>query len=366
MFRLLISGMMVVALCGIEVLADGPAERKPAVVVGKPVTLSETSPKRYVGSVETIRHVDVMPRVTGNLLKTHFTEGSIVKEGELLYELEDTTYRATVDALKAQKEQLEASLVYADAQFKRSKALRVNNVVAENAHDKAILDIDSAKANIKALEASLLDAENNLSYTRIHAPLTGRIGKSAFSEGNLITPQGGKLTDIVMIAPIYVRFSLSERIFRRDFGGSEGIKENGRVRIQLADNSIYGETARVTLIDNKINTTTNTISLWATFENKDHQLISGSFVTVLISSKNDKPFVAVAPSALVTEPDGSCVYVLDQGNKVSRREVVTGNISEGLQIIQQGLDGSERIIIDGTHKVQPGMTVIPVDAEPKK
>lgn len=146
----------------------------------------------------------------------------------------------------------------------------------------------------------------------------------------------------------------------------DGIKRKAVVRIQLADNTIYKETAKVTLINNKVSSSTNTITLWATFENKDHQLIPGSFVSVLVSAKADRKFCAIVPSALIMDNDGYQVYVLDKDNKATLRKVKTGGISNGKQIILEGLDGSERIIIEGTNKITPGMTVAPVSAEAVK
>ena len=362
--RSVISGMVAVLVSGTGfVYAQGRNAPPPTVVTDRVKMVSESAPRRYVGVVEPIRHVDIMPRITGNLLKLHFKEGEMVKKGELLYELEDTAYRAAVDGLEAQKELMEAALRYADAEFKRSSSLLKSRAVAVSAHDKALLDIDSAKANIKQISASLTDARNTLSYTRIHAPISGRIGKSAFTEGNLITPQGGKLTDIEMIAPIYVRFSLSERIFRRDFGGMDGIRKKAWIRIQLADGAVYPEKARITLIDNKVNSSTNTITLWGTFENRDGQLIPGSFVTVLVSAAEEKSYPAVLPSALIMSDSGCKVYVLDTDNKVHAKTVTPGTLSGGLQIIRNGLDGTERVLVDGTHKVQPGMTVTPIPAD---
>lgn len=343
--------------------AEGKGKTPPSVVVDTVKTVAEADPKRYVGAIESIQHVDIMPRVTGNLLKINFTEGAVVKKGTLLYELEDTTYKAAVDGLKAQKEALEATLRYAEKDFRRNSTLLKSKAVAVAAHDKSEQEIDSAKANLKQVHASLADAENTLSYTKIYAPISGRIGKSVFTEGNLITPTGGKLTDIEMIAPIYVRFSISERVFRCDFGGMNGIREKALVRIQLADNTIYGETAKVTLIDNKVNSTTNTITLWATFENKDLQLIPGSFVTVLVTAKAEKLQPAVIPSALIMDNDGYQVYVLDGDNKVEARRVRIGSVSKGLQIIPEGLKPGERIVSEGSNKVRPGMTVTPVPAE---
>ncbi len=362
-----LSGLAAIMLICCTAAADGETGTPPTVVVDTVKRVKEAAPKRYVGSIEPIKHVDIMPRVTGTLQKIHFTEGAMVEAGTLLYELEDTTYRAAVDALRAQREQLQASLKYADSEFRRNSTLLKSNAVAVATYDKAQMEIDAAQANLKQIEASLLDAENTLSYTKIYAPISGRIGKSAFTEGNLITPQGGKLTDIEMIAPIHVRFSLSERVFRRDFGGMEGIRDRAVIRLELADGTLYGESAGVSLIDNKINASTNTITVWAAFQNHDKQLIPGGFVTVLASAKAEKEFLAVLPSALIAEGDGFCVYALDNKNRVIRKTVQTGGVAlGGLQIILEGLDGSERIIVDGTHKTRPGSTVTPVAVETVK
>lgn len=367
MKKLMCKGL-IAALCGsLTTVLGGEPSAPPPVVYVAPVRLAaEAAPKRYAGAVESIEHVDIMPRITGTLFKVNFREGSLVKKGDLLYVLEDTTYRAAVDGLKAQKEQLEAALKFADSEYQRNHRLVVSRAVAVSAYDKAVLEIDSAKAKIKEIEASLLNAENNLSYTRIYAPIDGRIGINIYPAGNLITPSAGKMTDIVMVAPIYVRFSISERVFRQDFGGLEGIRQRAAVRVRLADNSVYPEVAHITLIDNKISSSSNTITLRATFENKDHQLIPGSFVTVLLSAKADKPFISVMPSALIAESDGYYVYVVDKDNKAVRRKVRTGPTAGGYQIILDGLHENERVIVDGTHKVQPGMTVSPVDAPAMK
>lgn len=336
----------------------------PVVLVGKTARVEELQAKRYIGMVESIRHVDIVPRVTGNLQKIHFIEGGIVKQGDLLYELEDTTYRAKVDALRAQKEQLEAALTLADLEFKRSSRLLESNAVAVSAHDKAKFDIDSAGARISEISAMLADAENTLSYTKITAPLGGRISKSTWTEGNLITPGTGKLCDIEMTAPIYVKFSLSEPVFRSELGGMDSAKKNARIRILLADGSPYAETAKITLIDNKVNAATDSITLWASFANADGQLIPGSYVTVLVSVRPEKPYVAIVPSALVAEETGSFVYVVGDGNVAEKRAVtVGGGADNGLIVITGGLSGDETIVIEGTHKVIPGKPVTSAASE---
>lgn len=339
-------------------------QRMPSVTVGHPGRAGEAMPKAYVGAVESIGHVDLMPRVTGTLKHVHFTEGSMVTKDQLLFELEDTTYRTAADALEAQIVQQKAALALAEKEFKRSQDLR--DVNAQSSFDKALAEIQGAQARLRQLEASLEDAKNTLSYTKIYAPLTGRIGKNTYSEGNLITPAGGKLNDIGQTAPIYVRFSISERVFRRDLGGSDGIREKAAVRLRLADGTLYGETGKVTLIDNKINSTTNTITLWAVFANADGKLLPGGFVTTLVSEKAEKQFVTIVPSALITTENGYCVYLLDSKNCVQERAIRTGGLADGMQIVLSGLDGSERLIVNGMHKVKPGMTAEPYDENGQK
>lgn len=340
----------------ITATASAQQRENPLVTVEKVTVTENEIPRKYAGKVESVESTDIMPRVTGTLLKTLFTEGSFVKKGTLLYELEDTTYAARVESLRAQKESLLAALVYADLEFKRSDKLRRSEAASKAAFDKASFEIKSAKARLKDIEASLKDAENTLSYTKIYAPIDGIIGKSIYSNGNLITPQIGKLTNITGIAPIYVRFSISEVVFRRDFGGLNGIKKNTHVKLLLADKKIAKESVSVAWVDNKIHTSTNTITLWAKFENKYNELIPGGFVTVLLYSKNVQKKPAIRPTALIVNRGSYSVYIIGKDGAVMERSVKIGRTTpDGFQIIDEGLSGDELIIVEGTHKVKPGM-----------
>ena len=345
----------VVAVVSLVTAVSARQTEAPLVEVEKAVMAENEVPRKYSGSIIAVESTDIVPRVTGILLKTHFKEGDTVKKGALLYELEDTAYAARVDGLKAQKKALEAALIYADKEFRRSDTLLKSQASSVAAHDRALFEIDAAKAKIKEVEASLVDAETTLSYTKIYAPIDGVIGKSLFSNGNLITPQTGKMTNITMYAPIYVRFSISEVVLRRDFGGLKGIRENTLVRLQLADRTIAKETAAVSWVDNQIHASTNTITLWAVFQNKDRELIPGGFATVLLVNKNSRKKPAVRPSALLTGKDGYSVYVIGKDGSVMERRVKIGRTTQdGLQIITAGLTGDELIVVDGTHKIKPG------------
>lgn len=347
-------------------LAGANSPNAPVVLVDSPTQVSESTPKRFVGMVEAYSKVNIMPRVTGNLLKIAFKEGELIRKGDLLFELEDTTYKAHVNSLEAQKEALKAVLKFTETEFKRNSQLLKSRAVSHTVFDKARMEIDSARANLKNIDANLIDARNTLSYTKIYAPLSGRIGISAFSEGNLITPASGKMTDIEMIAPIYVRFSISEKVFRKDFTDIDTLKKNAVVRIQLADGSVFNETAAITLVDNKINPSTNTITVWATFANKNLRLIPGSLVTVKLSSKQQKKAIAIPPSALIASEKGYYIYIVNAEGKVEQRNITTGRLAKNLQIITSGLSLNDTVIIDGTHKVSPGMAVKTVKASPNK
>ena len=344
---------------------EPPKMAAPTVVVEKAAPVSSKPFRRYVGMVEAINSVQIMPRINGELRKIHFTEGTLVEAGQLLYEIEDTTYKAAVQGLEAQLEAQRATLEHATSEYARKSRLLKSNAVSASSHELAVMEINVAKANIKRLEAALIDAGNTLSYTRITAPVSGRIGKSIVSAGNLLTPQMGALTDIQQLAPIYVKFSISEKALRRDFGGIENIKKIALVRAVLADGKVSEETATVTLVDNKINPKSNTITMWATFPNKNLELLPGSFVTVrLFNTAVLDGQAAVLPSALVMENGKYFVWVLNtQSNIPVRKEVKIGETVADRLIILDGVKNGETIVVDGTHKIRPNVPVVPVDAE---
>ena len=350
---------------GILSANEPPPMPAPTVVVEKAVPASAKAFHRYVGMVEAINSVQIMPRINGELRKIHFTEGTLVEAGQLLYEIEDTAYKAAVQGLEAQLEAQRATLKYATSELGRKSKLLKSNAVSASVYDLAVMEINVAKANIKRLEAALIDAKNTLSYTRITSPVSGRIGKSAVSVGNLLAPQMGALTDIQQLAPIYVKFSISEKALRRDFGGVENIKKNARVRAVLADGKISEETAPVTLVDNKINQKSNTITMWATFQNKSLELLPGSFVTVqLFAADTTNGQTTVLPSALVMENGKYFVWILNTQNNIPvRKEVKIGETAAGRLIILDGVKNGETVVVDGTHKIRTNTPVVPVDAE---
>lgn len=346
----------------VSVMAQsGAPEPPPPIVMTAPaMRLNVGATREFPGVIEAIHSAGCVARVSGYQLKTHFTEGAIVKRGDLLFTLEDTTFRTALDTLHAKREQLSQQLLLAKREFERSRKLLEKGIVTESAHDTATCTYHTAKAAMKEIAASIADAENTLSYTKIHAPITGRIGKAAFTDGNLVSPSSGQLAAIEQVAPIYVRFALSERTFRKDFGGLDGIRKTALVQLRLADGTLHPEQATVTLVDNRIDRATNTITLWATFKNADGNLIPGGYATVLLARADQQSPIAVLPSAVVFNGKGYIVYAVDDQNRVQAVPVTTGQITQGKQIILQGLQGNETIVVEGTNRVVPGRTIRPI------
>lgn len=332
-------------------------ENLPTVSADVVQTIKTSVEKTYIGNIVARNEVHLVPRVTGVIQKVHFKDGAPVKKGDLLIEIEDTTYRARVKSCEAQLAQAVAQQDYSRKEYERNKTLQAKDAVAVANFDNADRAYKEAIARVMAAEAALIDARNDFSYTRIYAPLTGRIGKIAETEGNLVTPATGSLCSVVEQTPIHVRFALSERIFSGDFGGVENIADRAQIRIKLADGSLYPEIGKIETIDNKINARTNTIQLWASFPNKDGKLIPGGLATVLLAKKNPGNICAIPLESAVTDDNGIYVYILDSRNVAEKRRVKLGNTAKTYQEVLSGVKPGERIVRLGTHKVIPGKPV---------
>ena len=340
--------------------ASAPA---PAVLVEPVAEIDEDVARKYVGELQPIEEVDLRARISGNITAIHFKEGDFVKPGQLLFELEDTTYRAKAQSAKAVCDQVDAELKYAESNYQRQKELFDKSATSKSAWEEAERLYSLSKAKCDAAAAERMDAENNLSYARIVSPIAGRIGKVTYTKGNYVTLSSDKLADIVQTDPIYAAFAVSENDFLRLFGSVETMKEKGVVALQLADGSNYKVPGKVALIDNKVDSTTGTMMIWATFENPENKLIPGGLVTVMLSRKAERKYPAIRLSGLLNDQHGSYVFVVGPNNIVERRQVKLGSMIGNYQIITDGVKPGETVIVDGTHKAHPGAPVTPVASE---
>ncbi len=335
------------------------------VMVEKVKMITESMPREYIGNVEAIEEVDIQARVSGFIETVNIKEGGSVEKGALLFEIEDTTYLAKVMAARASLEQAEAELDYAEKNYSRQKLLSEKEAISVSTLDDAERMFKMHRARLKQRKAELIDSENRLEYTRISSPIQGRIGKISKTCGNYVSLSSRPLAKIVSLDPIHVKFSISERIYQNLFKTYKAQNDRFDVTIRLANGDIYPRKGRIAFADNVVDADTGTISVWVEFDNPDWMLIPGGYVCAIVSEKREKPLPGVKASAIVTDSKANFVYVLGPGNIPARRDVRIGEMLGDYYTIKEGLADGETVVVDGTHKVVPGMPVKPVQARKK-
>lgn len=345
--------------------AGPPPLVKVAVIAEKDVN----PPTEYVGHMEAIQHVDLRARVEGFIEKIRFKEGDMVTAGEVLYIIEPAPYKAKVNAGRALIAQAEATLQKTSRRLQRLRATRPESIRATDM-DNAVAAELQAKARLAEAKANLIMAELNLDYTVIKAPISGRIGRTAYTRGNLVNLSSGPLARIVQINPIRVVYPVSENdlptIQETLHDAGKGRKSPLlQPRIRLGNGKLYQESGRVDFIDNQVDVSTGTIAVWARFGNHDSLLLPGQYVTVLISRKQPAIMPVVPQAAVIIDRQGAFVLIVDDQNKVSKRAIVTGAATDTTWAVKSGLKAGEKVIIQGIQKVKPGQTVRIAEGKPK-
>lgn len=360
--------------CGGE--TDPAANAIPAV----PVVVNEVTPvdvpltTEMVGETAGFREIEVRSRVSGILLKRTYVEGQPVTAGQELFLVDPAPYKVALEQAKGTLAQEQARLNKARADKDRIIPLFKRQVVSRKDYDDTIANYEAAVASLQAAQAKVKEADLNLSYTQVTAPISGMASKSSQSEGSLISTSGDSslLTTITQFDPLYVNFSYSEQD-RLNFEKSvkKGLIEaksatDWRTHIQLADGSTYPEPGRLNFSDTRVDPQTGTIRARAIFDNKDGALLPGQFVRLTIDLGTRKNAIVVPPRAIVQSQADRLVMVVDADNKVSPRPVKLGpTVSSGI-IIDSGLQAGDRYIVEGLMKARPGAVVKPVSAEEMK
>ncbi len=337
----------------------GPPKARflPTVVV-EPARLQEVNPPReYVGHVEAVQEVEIMPRVEGYLVKVNFKEGDYVHRGDPLYTIEQPPYLARVSLWEARVAQAKAALYKADMRLKRLRAARPESVPATEM-DNAIANRAMAQAQLKEAQAQLELARIDLGYTRIEAPISGLLGKTFFTRGNLVGPGKGPLARLVQLEPIRVVFSISDRDLIKLQKTQRARKAPAlQTQIRLPNGDIYPEKGKIEFIDNQVDPSTGTIAVWALFQNRDHTLLPGEYVDVLLRQEKAMRLVTVPQSAVLTDLKGHYVLVVDSKHRVKQVRVKLGPQLGTRWIVEEGLSPGTLVITQGIQKVHPGQTV---------
>jgi membrane fusion protein (multidrug efflux system) len=350
---------LLLAACG-EKNAAPPAPPPPSVGVTPAAVKGVSQAYDFVGRIKAVEMVQLRARVEGFLEKVLFREGDDVKAGQLLYQIEKDQFQALVDQAKANVAAAQAKTVNAQLQYDRSLSLVKNQNIPQSTVDQNRANLDSAQAAVLQTQAALTQALVNLSYTDIKAPIDGRIGLTAYTQGNLVNPASAVLDTIVTQDPIYVLFPVSVRQLEEIRAARR--QENGSlikisILVRLATGKDYAHPGVWNFTDPQVDQTTDTLTMRATLPNPERQLVDGQFVTVEIKERKEQPRLVVPQAALQVDQAGYYVLVVGADNKVEQRRVTTGPTQDTDVVIQKGVKEGEKVIVDGVQKVRPGQVV---------
>jgi multidrug efflux system membrane fusion protein len=382
-FRRIVGGLAVVAAIGAAgSIATGHYFHAAQATAGSAtpeqavaVTVAVVEPRQtslwddFSGRLEAVNRVELRPRVAGAILSANFTEGSLVKSGDVLFKIDPALYAAEVDKAQAQLEATKARVVFTAAELERGAQLVGNNVVTRRDYDQRDNANREAIANVKAAEATLQTAKLNLDYTEVRAPVDGRVGKIEVTVGNLVAAGTSSpvLTSLVSVNPIYASFDADEDLVLRalnsiaDASGKRGNLDQIPVEMSTSGGSTVK--GHIQLIDNQVNGQSGTIRVRATFDNDDGRLIPGQFARVRMGQPQAQTLVMVDDRAIGTDQDKKFVMVVGDDNRALYRSITLGGSVEGLRIVTSGLKSGDRVVVNGLQRVRPGALVKSVVAE---
>lgn len=336
------------------------------------VTIQEVENQKVIrnfeapGRVVSKYRVDVLARIAGYLQESYFKEGDFVKQGQVLFRIEPTEFANAAASAGANVKNLTAQLSYAEKQLARASELVKKDYIAKAQYDQMLSNRDALRAQLTAAQAQYNDANRNLGYTNVKAPVDGKVGIINVTVGNYVSPTSGALTTINSTNPIYVTFPLDSSDFQALAASDGEANKNRKVELLLAGGTKYKMDGNQDFQDNKVDVSTGTVTMRATFQNPNNELIHGEFVTVKLYA--NKPVdVPVAPVTAVMENQaGKYVYKLDDKNIPQLIYVKTGEQNGQNWIITDGLKKGDRIILEGLQKVTPGKPVKIVSEEEMK
>jgi membrane fusion protein (multidrug efflux system) len=341
----------------------------PAVGVVEVAKRSITEKSEFLGRIEAVNRVNVVARVTAFLEKRLFTEGAEVSANDQLYLLERGPFQADLDAKKAQVAQLEATLANAKLTTERQSILLNGPAGVRANYDATISNQKSLEAQVQAAEAQVNLSQINLDYTDIRSPIDGKIGRTAVTEGNVVSPTTGTLTTIVSQDPMHVSFPISVRqaLALREGYAAKGIRDAVVIVLRLPDGRIYGQTGHLEFESNSITQTTDTLLLRGTIPNPPlylapnlvRELTDGELVTVMLEGAEPVEVPAIPRAAVLSDQQGNYVLLVGPENQVEQRRIKVGQSTATIASIVAGLSLGDKVIVEGIQRARPGQVVAP-------
>lgn len=326
------------------------------------VTLSEVQEADVIkqinapGRILSKYRVDVLARIDGYLTKSYFKEGDYVKKNQVLFEIEPQQYSYDVQKARANVSNTRAQLIYAEKQLKRAAILVKQEYIAKAEYDQLLANRDALKGQLEMYQATLRDAQRNYGYTQVRAPVDGEVGMISVTVGNYVNTSAGTLTTIYSNDPIYVTFPIDSKEYLA-LTKTESADEKRKVDLFFPTGEKYAQQGVQDFHDNNVDTTTGTITLRATFPNKEKRLINGEYVKVIVYANKPVSVPIVPQTAVMENPQGKYVYTIDDKNIAKMTFIKTSGEYKDNWIVSSGLKKGDKIATTGLQKVIPDTEV---------
>lgn len=328
-----------------------------AVRVSTVENVSHAAERQIPGRIEAIHTVELRARIEGAIHTIHFHDGQYVKQGDLLFELDDAEHQAALRLAQAELNSAQATLRQAQQVLNRYQSLKSSDAISRNDVDNARMQRDVASAAVAQASARVEARKVTLGYTRIISPVNGRIGHTQFHVGSLVSPSSGTLVDVVQLDPIRIAFALEEQVFaskvdrHADVGA---LKKAWLAQIEVGD---AREDGVLTSVDNRIDPRTASVTLRAEFANPRHRLLPGGSINVWLRPQEVQQVVTLPAAAVMQNGDGFYTWVISKDNTAEKRPLkLAGQIGQAYQVLE-GVNAGERVVVEGVQRVQNGAAV---------
>jgi multidrug efflux system membrane fusion protein len=361
-FPLALAAALVLSACGNAPESAQPmpaAQVSVAEVIEQPINEWD----EFTGRLEAPESVDIRPRVSGFVDHVAFTEGSLVKKGDVLFQIDPRPFQTEVKRLEAQLQQARASQARTQSETSRGERLRKSNAISAELADARVSAAAEAKAAVAGIQAELDNARLNLSFTRVTAPINGRVSRAEITEGNLVNAGESHLTTVVSTDKVYAYFDADERVFLKyvELARQAGVqtRDASPVYLGLSSEEGHPHLGQLDFIDNQVNPQTGTIRGRAVFDNTDGRFTPGLYARLKLVGSSQYAAALIKDEAVGTDLGKKYVLVLDKDNAVQYRGIELGPKLAGLRIVRSGLAKGEKIVVNGLQRAFPGSTVDP-------
>jgi membrane fusion protein, multidrug efflux system len=368
------SVILAVLLAGCDKKPEAAAPPAPPVTVAHPLKKQTTDWDEFTGRFDAVDQVQIRARVTGFVTKVTFVDGAVVKAGDVLYEIDPRQYEATAEQAQGQLDDAKAKVDLAQKELDRATTLIKTQAISENIVDQRSQALAAAQASVLVAEGALKLAKLNLEYTKVVAPIDGRVSRHLVSVGNLVNGSDSGatlLTSIVSMTPIYLYFDMDESIYQRNSRlWFEGKRPSSRdtpnpVQITLTGDTKPTKEGKMDFLDNRLDIGTGTLRGRAIVDNRDLSILPGQFARLRVIASGEYEALLIPDTSVATDQSRKIVMVVKSDDTVEARPVTLGPLDDGLRVIREGLKPDDRIIIDGLQRARVGAKVAPKMGEVK-